>query len=283
MNPIKRRKYIYQLQSLFVRKYQYAPSSLPIDVIIPLVEKDLAVLPLCLQGVRACVTNTVARIYVVASKRSEAIRSFCMENNLNFVAEEEVLGFGPREIDYKVNGINRSGWLFQQLLKLAGNIGSCEHYLVIDADHILIQPHTFLTSDNRVVFYQSREYHKPYYDTMQQLCGEVRMGALSYVAHKMLFSKEELEHLKKRIETHTGQPWIQAILNTANPEEMSCFSEYETYGCCFPAERKILRPWRNKSLKKGGVMDYASLQRRYSNYRALTFPDYKSNPPQAEK
>ena len=45
---------------------ELTPSTEPIDVIIPIVAKDLQTLPLCLQGVRRQVQNTIKDIYIGA-------------------------------------------------------------------------------------------------------------------------------------------------------------------------------------------------------------------------
>lgn len=66
------------------------------------------------------------------------------EHHLIFVDENEVLPITKKDINYICkDGRDRSGWLFQQLLKLAGNIGTCENFITIDSDHILLKPHTF--------------------------------------------------------------------------------------------------------------------------------------------
>lgn len=276
MNPAKKRKHYYFLNSLFVRDFDIRPKNETIDVVIPVLDKDLKILPYCLEGLRRCMTNPIGDIFIVAPAHP-AIQDFCRERQLAFIAEDTVLGFGPKDIRYTANGVNRSGWIFQQLLKWCGTISRTEHFLVIDADHILIRPHTFLAADGRTVFYRSKEYHTPYYHTMQKMLGTAPAGALSYVAHKMLFSRTELQRLKSAIEAHCGCDWIQAIKNVLDPHETSCFSEYETYGCFFPEEKKILRPWRNKNLTTDKLCNYETLVARYSGkYRAITFPDYKS-------
>ena len=138
MNKSLRRQ-LYFLKTLVSPKRAAAPSNETIDVVIPVIEKDLAILPLCLEGVRSCVTNPVGTIYIVAPS-TPAIREFAVAHQCTFVDENEVFGWGVGAIQYRVNGANRAGWIFQQLLKLAGTIAQTEHFLVIDADHILIHP-----------------------------------------------------------------------------------------------------------------------------------------------
>ena len=138
---------------------QLQSSAEAIDVVIPIVGKDLRILPLCLEGVYHCVAHPIQQIYIVAPAQDEIV-CFCEEHGLQFVDEREVLGFGPKELNLQIQNSdgsqsNRSGWLFQQLIKLSGRVGTCQHYLCIDADHVLIRPHVFLTQDNKTVFYMS--------------------------------------------------------------------------------------------------------------------------------
>ena len=269
----KRRKRLYLLACLTERPLP-PPATEPVDVVIPVVAKDLPVLPLCVEGIRNCLNHPVGTINVVASPEA-AITDFCRRQGLTFVDERTVLGYGPADIGYRPGGTDRSGWIFQQLLKLSGTVGNHEHYLVIDADHILLRPHTFLTACGRTVFYGSRESHAPYYAAVTRLTGSTQVGRLSYVSHKMLFSRTRLDTLKEQIEVRLGERWDRAILGSLPPDEPSGFSEYELYGLTYPADRKFVRPWRNKSLRYNELADYDTLRRRWGRrYRAVTFPEW---------
>ena len=138
------------------RQRHMEPSATPIDIVIPIIRKDLDILPLCLQGVRRHVNQNVKNIYIIAPDDAD-IKSFCQREQLVYVDETSVLQMAPKELGLvatRTNGtkVDRSGWLFQQLVKLSGNIGTCDYYLTIDADHILMQPHIFLTADDTPVF-----------------------------------------------------------------------------------------------------------------------------------
>lgn len=249
------------------------PSAEPVDVVIPVTSKDLISLPLCVEGIKKCVRHTIKAIYVVAPAREE-ITSFCKENNLIFVDELSVFGYAPQTLGLKIGTRDRSGWLFQQFVKLSGAIGSCRYCLCIDADHILIHPHVFLTKEGKTVFYMSYENHMPYYQEIERLLPGLPLSSLSYVDHKMLFDKEQLKALHNEIsKNHRGKPWQQAILDTLDRNTHSGFSEFETYGNF--VQNKELRPWLQKRLPYKKMTDYASLQKKYSPSRwSLTFPDY---------
>lgn len=250
-----------------------APAKDPIDVVIPVTLKDLNVLPLCIEGVRRCVTNSICKIYIVSHCSKDVVR-FCNANDCVFVDEDSVLGIKRDKIGIRLhNGVDRSGWLFQQFIKLSGKIGECDCYLCIDADHVLIAPHTFLGKRKIPVFYMSDEYHAPYYEMIKKLLSTKQFSFLSYVSHKMLFDKNDLIELQQEIEKNTGLSWIEAIVYYYDRGEMSGFSEFELYGN-FKQEKK-LRHWRQKSLIRTEMKTYDELRLRYSStFMSLTFPDY---------
>ena len=268
------RKLRYRLFSW--RRYtKLQPSTEPIDVVIPIISKDLKILPLCLEGVRKCVANTIKQIYIVAPDKQE-IKDFCQEHGLVFVDENSVFGFAPRDLKLiTTSGDDRSGWIFQQLVKLSGKVGTCRYYLCIDADHVLIHPHVFLTDEQKTVFYLSYEEHQPYYDNIRRLLPDVKIGSLSYVDHKMLFDKDKLEELHQAItRCNEGKPWHEAILDSIDRNTHAGFSEFETYGNF--VKYKELRPWLQKRLPYDKIADYETLRRKYAKWFrwTLTFPDY---------
>ena len=263
-----------RLGAVMPHDFDLAPADEEIDVVIPVIEKDLGILPLCLEGVRRQTTNRIGGCYLVAPP-TERLQAFAEADGLALVPENEVLGYGAADIDYRPQGRNRAGWIFQQLLKLSGRVGRAEHFLVIDADHILLRPHTFLAADGRTVLYRSEERYVPYYRKLTELTGLAYRSPLSYVAHKMLFARTHLAALRDLIARRKGMPWDSAILASLDRDEVSCFSEYETYGTFLPREAKRHLPWRNRTLPYGALRPYDELVRRYAGYhRALTFPEW---------
>jgi hypothetical protein len=250
------------------------PSSEAIDVVIPIIAKDLHILPLCLEGVRQCVAHPIKAIYIVAPDQQEIIQ-FCRERQLIFVDEKTIFGFSPKDLGIQYVDIegqlhDRSGWLFQQLVKLSSRVGTCQHYLCIDADHVLIRPHVFLTEEGKTVFYMSYEEHQPYYDNIHCLLPDLQLDTLSYVDHKMLFDKEKLRALHQAL---GGDNWIHTIIEKYDTNSHAGFSEFELYGNF--VQEKIRRPWYQKRLSYNKLADYATLQCQWGGSRwSLTFPDY---------
>jgi len=120
------------------------------DVLIPVIEKDLAVLPYVIDGIRKQVVHPIGDIYIVAPN-SKKIKEVCKRKNCQYIFEDEVLPISKKDLD-------GDGWMLQQLIKLScDTIASNNHVLISDADTIMIAPHLFMAED-KIVFYCDDEY-----------------------------------------------------------------------------------------------------------------------------
>ncbi len=253
-------------------------SSICIDVIITVIEKDFDVLPYTIQSVRSNVRHPIGQIFVIAPE-TEKIKLLCREEKCTYLNEETILPINKKDIDYFVKGVDRSGWLMQQLIKLNGDkICSQEYFLAIDADTVLIQPHTFLTK-NKTIFLCSDEYHLPYFETYHKLLGERTTFPVSFVSHYMLFHKPKLHSLKKAIEQRNNTLWFNAIISCISKTETSSFSEYETYGNFLRSNFSTsvkLKYWFNISMSRKKINEISRLKKDLCHkYRAISFHSYK--------
>ena len=239
-----------------------------IDVLIPVVEKDLDVLPYVIDAARKNVRHPIGEIFIVAPESSK-IQNLSIEKNCKFIDENTILPITKKDIDYcpkKRNSyVDRSGWLFQQLLKLSGDtLSSREGYLVLDADTVLIRPHIF-EQNNKTVFFLRSLYYRPYFETYLKLLGENAIGpsrSTFFISHYMFFKKKRVAELKKLIETRHQTDWYSAILDSMNKKKWDSFSEYETYGNFmlknYP-EQIILKSRRNLGLKRSSIKNISRI------------------------
>ncbi|NEW04778.1 hypothetical protein GK047_01940 [Paenibacillus sp. SYP-B3998] len=225
-------------------------STTKIDILIPAIEKDLGTLPFVIDAVRKYVKHPIGEILIVAPKRKKMIE-ICRRKGCKFVDEDKVLPLTKKDINYRSKTWDRSGWLFQQFLKLSGDsICSSNFYLVIDADTVLIRPHTF-RSAQKTVFYCRNWSQDEYFKTYKKLLGRKPSSSLSFVTHYMLFEKSKLVQLKRAIESKHGTRWYLAILRNMNKSKQFAFSEFETYGNFIHAavpSKLILKQALNKGL-----------------------------------
>jgi hypothetical protein len=249
-------------------------SSIKIDVLIPAIEKDLGTLPYVIDSIRTQVKHPIGKIMVV-SPPSKRIQALCRRKNCTFINEKRVLPITKKDIRYQTKRTNRSGWLLQQLLKLAGgNLTKRKYYLVIDADTILIRPHVFLVN-GKTVFY-CRNWSRPeYFRTYKKLLGTKPTASRSFVAHYMLFDKSKLSRLKWKIEARHKTRWYWAIIKKTNKQSYAGFSEFETYGNFVKAHypgHLVARSALNKSCSSTPAsLTREQLFRMAQKYRSISF------------
>jgi len=153
---------------------------------------------------------------------------------------------------------DRNGWYLQQLIKLyAGQCipGILETYLVIDCDTFFIQPTHFI-QDGKCLYNYGREYHRPYFEHMKQVCPLFRKMHLdkSGICHHMMFQTKYVNEMMLTVETmeQSGDPFWKIFLEKVDIQERgeSGASEYEmyfNYMLAYHPTEIILRPlsWNN--------------------------------------
>jgi len=209
---------------------------------------------------------------------SSQIRELCHRLNVDFVCEQIVAPLTKEDIDYVVNGTDRSGWLLQQLIKLnADSVAVTENFLVLDADTVLIKPQR-LEADGRSVLMVSEEHHRPYYRTYEKLFGHPPQSHLSFVCHYMIFNKQILMLLRKAIQNRTQRTWARAIVESIDRNEVSSFSEYETYGNFLSeiSARTVVRRYsNNRRLAPMEVSDISRYFAKPDRFVSLSFHVYE--------
>lgn len=195
-------------------------SEVPIDVVIPVIEKDAATLVLTIESVRANILQPIKNIYFIAPE-SKILRQIATEKNCIFVLEDGVLPVFSKNTQ-------RKGWIKQQYLKLnSDTVATCEHFLIIDADTLLIRPQIFVTKDKEVL----NILHDYWFKRKQMVkiaLGFNKFHNLDFTSHHMLFSKTKIHALKQHLQNMHGKPWQDALDSLDIPE--GSFSEYELYG-----------------------------------------------------
>lgn len=226
-------------------------SQLKIDVIFTCLPKDVDTISVGIKMLKN-INHPINKIYLIGPQ-DQILVDFCSKNHVEFINEESLLGYGKDKIKYTYKGFDRSGWLFQQLLKWA-IAEKCEmdHYLILDSDTFFIRNKIFELQGKQILDF-SDEFHLPYYKTYKDLTGLEHKSPVSFVAHYMLIDKVKLAELKKLIEKNIKMSWHQAIISLIDNNQNSYFSEFETYAnfvlTKYPKSFKI-EYWFNSSLSK---------------------------------
>ena len=256
-----------------------APSEILLDVVIVVLEKDLITLPEVIKSIRLWVLHPIKNIFVV-SPNSENIANVCDEYNCINIDEENVMKIKKSDINFNVTGkkhfgLDRSGWIFQQLLKLSSDlIADQENILIVDADTIFTSPQVFIR-DNKWVFNISDERHRPYQDIIRKLTNRA-VYDVSFVSHHILLNRHLLQKLKSSLSEKSGIDWERSIIESIDRSIASPFSEYELYGNYIlnevEKEKFIFEYWHNKSLSRKDWSKLDDMKKFfYQKYKTISF------------
>lgn len=230
-----------------------------------------------IDAIRINVLDDIKDIYVIAPN-TERIVDFCKSKNVNYINEVELVGYTKN--DFNIGSWGRNGWLYQQLIKLNGDrIVTTDNYATIDADHVLLKPHQFY-KDGVYHFYMTNDNHKPYAYVIDRLFnGNIKKTlAKSFIADKIIFSKDVLKSMKEDIEKYSnGKSWDKSIIEKYYKESGSGFSEFETYGTYFYNKNKdkenfILKESLTYLCKDRGIENksLSQLIEEYDNFNSIT-------------
>ncbi|WP_442602299.1 DUF6492 family protein [Paenibacillus sp. KN14-4R] len=254
-------------------------STTKIDIIIPAIEKDLVTLPYTIDGIRKYVQHPIGQILII-SPQSKAIKQLCQRKHCKFIDEKTVLPLTKNDIHLRTTKWERSGWMYQQLLKLSGDtLSSQDFFLVMDADTVLIRPHVF-RKNGKTIFYCRTWSHDEYFKAYNKLLGIQGRARLSYVTHYMLFERTKLAAMKRKIEKRHHMRWYAAILNKATKRKAFSFSEFETYGnyvrATYPGQ-SIQKLSRNRGLRTNMKnLSPTSLRKLAKKFKSLSFHKRKA-------
>ena len=232
---------------------------------MPLAVKDLSIAGHSIAGIRRHLQHPLTEV-VVAGQAHPDLRDFCDANGFRYIDENAVLPEVVRSFDYVANGYNRNGWIRQQVLKLSVfDYINAENVFVCDADTIFIRPFSVFEGSKQILF-EADDYTLPYQAMNQRLLGPLRRYRWSFVAHCMLFQRHLLRDLQACIESHSGKPWLDAVLANIDHASDSSLSEYDLYGNFlfnYHPDAFVGRYWFNRKARLRTEQDRGKAFARY--------------------
>ena len=248
-------------QSLFRRKFesnikmvalseiknQQIMSKLPVSVFIPVAAKDLDCVSITVDSLRKYLQHPIHEI-VICGAYEEHLVNECRRLKVKFIDERIVQPIEKSNILYQCNGVDRSGWLYQQFLKLnSPKYCESDHVLVWDSDTELLKPVNFEHEGKDIIEY-SEERHDPYDECTAKLLGQNSGIKAGFTCHKILINRTKLLEMLEKIEFRFQLDWYQAIITCLDPTEASSFSEYNLYSNYALENHDMttqIRHWRN--------------------------------------
>jgi hypothetical protein len=198
-----------------------------IDVVIPLIEKDLETFHVCVSSLKEYSLNPIRNIYVI-SPTQLGIKKNIENSPLIYIPEDQITKLTSKEISHFLESSKMVGWLKQQLIKL--NIDSIDgilpNVLIIDSDTILCKNQYFI-ADGRTVVKFSDEYHLKYKIANKYLLNTFSTRFVSFISHHQIFNISHLKNLREIVETNTKLPFNLAFLEAY--KRYGLVSEYELY------------------------------------------------------
>lgn len=178
------------------------------------------------------------QIYIITNKRNFSLfpKKFLRKYQVTLINEEEII---PERINLEATA-NRHftckydfGWYYQQFLKMGFALTpyAKDFYLIWDSDTIPLKKLTFYEQE-KMVFTFKTEYHKPYFETIENLIGYKKTAQYSFIAEHMIISTCIMQELIQKIKDAdiTGEDWISKIIYATPQNAPNGFSEFETYG-----------------------------------------------------
>lgn len=202
------------------------------DAVIPFHEKDISTIEKCCDSLRDVLD--VKRIFLI-SKNDPNVP------NTIFISEREFTNIVPLFHIQDIWNISRSkyayrsGWIYQQLLKLGASElipDLSDDYIISDTDIIFLSdPYEGVPSG---MYPYDRaykgEYHDPYRLNYARLMKEQTTAGFSFINHHMVKNKFRIAELKKFIEERNSVRWDHAIINALDLESFSDFASDDLYG-----------------------------------------------------
>mgnify|MGYP004432061739 CR=1 FL=1 len=237
------------------------------DVVIPVGTTDVNFISRVVNYISTCLKD-IEYIYIITSdKNIQSVKKQLLSkfNNCIIIDENKLLpNFSFQIIDellrkYSPNKKQRTGWYYQQFLKLAFAKSKYSHsfYLTWDADTLPLAPITFF-EDNHILYNPKKEYNPNYFTTIEKLFGYGKQNKFSYIAEHMLFSTDIVCQMLREIEQSKikGDSWFEKILSASNFDNpLPCFSEFETYGTyCFVNYPTLYKPRYLNTFREAGFI-----------------------------
>ena len=213
------------------------------NIIVPAIYRDYSFLKTTIRYIKENLSPNI--IYILTDIRfkrflPETILSDekCIVIDENGLLEGLTLGKIKSQFAEMGRDAMRSGWYFQQFLKMAFALTDycdTEYYLSWDSDTIPLRKIDFFDEKGRPYFTMKAEHHDPYFTAIERLLGISATNDRSYIAENMLFNKTIMTEMINRIQSNKmldGHSWYEKIIYALEPESVSPmgFSEFETYG-----------------------------------------------------
>jgi hypothetical protein len=244
-----------------------------VDVIITVHPKDIQNLEKCIYAVKINLLHKVKNFFIISQYHPE-LKKIITKNSCTFIEENKVLNKDILKINYKYKNLDRSNWLYQQLLNYQAviSLGDSDLKFAINSDTILSKKQKF-KKGNKLVLNVCDSYYLDHLFISKKLLNINNFSNYSFTSHHIMYSKKYLMEMLNLLETKFKKRWYNAILDNLDYSIHSNHSEFETYGQYVMNRYKSnikLEYWFNKTM-------FANNRKKIKNifncffYKSLSF------------
>ena len=234
----------------------------PVDVVAACLKRDLPKLARAHENLRRFVA--MKQLHVITARKDFGDFKNVLGGGVALIDEHEMIP-GVTLAALKVIPLARlsqgHGWYFQQFLKFqfAFHQPDDDYYLIWDADTVPLRPLEFFDAQGRMLLTKAQEFHRPYFQTYENILGRPAQREFSFISQHQLVQKSVLREMLAEIERHCpgDENWAWKIMRNLGGEGSNRFSEYETYGHFLKEkypERAVFRdlPWLRRGASECG-------------------------------
>lgn len=208
-----------------------------IDIAIPFVEKDIAILPRSVESAVKWIRNPINSIYLItpsdpgkqvpklALKRSAEILRGLMSRHPNVVLrfDHDIVG---EELWRAIEAEKPGGWVVQQLVKFSVVLQpQSRPTLILDSDTVLLSPKTWLAGNQKQLLQVAHEFEPRYMDLVRKHFRLEKSLGLSFVTHHQMMQPDIVREMFPNGPASLLEWWRESLLT-----EGAHLSEYEAYG-----------------------------------------------------
>jgi len=183
------------------------------------------------------VKNIPAENYIVAVPARDLPSLLSMTpSSFKLLSEDEILPGLHEKIRTRLGPSlqHRSGWYFQQFLKLEliRRYSAHPNILIWDSDTMPLKRLQFFGSNSRAKIYSSSENHQAYFGQVYRLTGLNKQVNFSFIAQHLVLKGRWIQEFFQFISKELNNPsqWFEPVLDSVDFAEKSGLSEYELLG-----------------------------------------------------
>ncbi len=236
-----------------------------------------------------------AEICILASQKTidQLSKLIAKDDTLRFICEDDVipgLTFESMKkfvVEYGIEE-NRTGWYFQQFLKLGWALrsDSSQWYASWDSDTFPLKTISFFNQDNKPVFNIKKEYKSSYFETIMSIWKLEKCVPYSFISEAMIFNKDIVKELLSECSNDISLFWKNIIKEASNSsDKQTGFSEFETYGTYVLTRYPDMYSTRKIKALRMGARAYgmnptsADLWRASLNFETVSFERWSRHIP----